>query len=64
MAKVFAESLRRVGRNLSREGLVSVLDRFGVWDVGGMNIRYDETSRTGSSYVDLAVVNELGDLVF
>jgi branched-chain amino acid transport system substrate-binding protein len=64
MAKVVAESLRGVGRNLSREGLVSVLDRFGVWDVGGMNIRYDETSRTGSSYVDLAVVNELGDLVF
>jgi branched-chain amino acid transport system substrate-binding protein len=64
MAKVFAESLRRVGRNLSREGLVTVLDRFGSWDVGGLSIRYDETSRAGSSYVDLAVVNELGDLVF
>ncbi|MFW7348410.1 MAG: ABC transporter substrate-binding protein [Pigmentiphaga sp.] len=64
MAKVFAEGLRRAGRNLNREGLVAALDQFGSWDVGGMDIRYDESSRAGSSYVDLAVMNDKGDLVF
>jgi branched-chain amino acid transport system substrate-binding protein len=64
MAKVFSEALRRAGKNLTREGLVATLDKFGSWDVGGLIIRYEESSRSGSSYVDIAVVNEAGDLVF
>lgn len=64
MAKIFAEGLRRAGRDLTRGGLVAVLDRFGSWDAGGIYIHYDQSSRAGSSYVDLAVVNETGGLVF
>ncbi|MFZ6814561.1 ABC transporter substrate-binding protein [Undibacterium sp. Rencai35W] len=61
-AKVFVEGLRRSGRNLTREKLISSLESINSanYDVGGFDVNFSPTSHNGSKYVDMTVISKDG----
>ncbi|MDY7537218.1 ABC transporter substrate-binding protein [Undibacterium sp. RTI2.1] len=61
-AKVFVEGLRRAGRSLSREKLISSLETINTsnYDVGGFDVNFSPTSHNGSKYVDMTVITKDG----
>ncbi|MET3118436.1 branched-chain amino acid transport system substrate-binding protein [Undibacterium sp. GrIS 1.8] len=61
-AKVFVEGLRRAGRSLSREKLISSLETINTsnYDVGGFDVNFSPTSHNGSKYVDMTVITKEG----
>ncbi|MFZ6844179.1 ABC transporter substrate-binding protein [Undibacterium sp. RuTC16W] len=61
-AKVFVEGLRRSGRNLTREKLISSLESINSanYDVGGFDVNFSSTSHNGSKYVDMTVISKDG----
>jgi hypothetical protein len=58
-AKLMAEALRKAGRDLSREKLVTTLEST-PFDLGGYKINYSPTSHNGSRFVDLTVLGRDG----
>ena len=59
-AKVLVEALRRTGKDLTREKLISTLERMRNYDVGGFEIGFSPTNHNGSSYADLTVIGAGG----
>ncbi|MBT9487597.1 MAG: ABC transporter substrate-binding protein [Rubrivivax sp.] len=55
-AKVFAEGLRRAGRNPSREALVTALESMQRFDLGGYTCSFGPRDRAGSSFVELSML--------
>jgi ABC-type branched-subunit amino acid transport system substrate-binding protein len=55
-AKVFAEGLRRAGRNPSREALVSGLESINLMNLGGFNVSFGAHDHVASSFVDLSML--------
>lgn len=55
-AKVFAEGLRRAGRNPSREALLAALESIQRWDLGGFSVNFGPRDRTGSTFVELSML--------
>ncbi len=62
-AKVFVESLRRAGKDPSREKLMSALESLHNYDLGGFSIDYSPAKRAGSSYVDLSIIRKDGQFL-
>ena len=62
-AKIFAEALRRAGKNLSREAFVGAMETLQSYDLGGVIANYSPTDRAGLTFVDLAVVSSGGKLL-
>ncbi|MEO8847107.1 MAG: ABC transporter substrate-binding protein [Casimicrobiaceae bacterium] len=62
-AKVMVEGLRRAGRELTRERLVSALETLNDYDVGGFNVTYSPTDHTGSRFVELTAIGKDGNFV-
>ena len=58
-AKLMAEALKKVGKDPTREKLVSTLES-GTFDLGGYRIGYSPTSHNGSRFVDLTVLGRDG----
>ncbi|WP_158290117.1 ABC transporter substrate-binding protein [Ramlibacter sp. WS9] len=63
-ALVMVEGLRRAGRNLSRERLVSALESMTGHDFGGVLVKYGPNDRTGSAFVDIVMLNAKGGVVY
>lgn len=61
-AKALALALKAAGRDLSRAGLVKVLES-SSFDLGGVKTRYSPTEHEGSQFVDLAIVSREGKFV-
>lgn len=59
-AKVFVEGLRRAGRGLSREKLISSLESMNKVDIDGYQISFSPTNHHGSKYVDITVLGKDG----
>ncbi|HEU4621318.1 MAG TPA: ABC transporter substrate-binding protein [Burkholderiaceae bacterium] len=59
-ARVFVEGLRRAGRDLTRDKLISGLESIGRFDVGGMDITFSPTNHNGSKFVELTIINSRG----
>ena len=59
-AKVLVEGLRRVGPNLNREAFVQALESVRHVDLGGIEVDYSATNRTGSRYVELTILTASG----
>lgn len=57
-ASTLSEALRRSGRDVTREKLVSALESLGDWDAGGIRLAFDPQRRTGMDYVDLTVIGK------
>lgn len=59
-AKVFAEALRRAGRNLSRETFIAAIESMQNYQMGGFTVNFSSNQHTASKYVDLTVLTEDG----
>lgn len=62
-ARVMVEGLRRAGRNLTRDGLISALESMNNHDAGGFAISFSPRNHNGSSYVDLTILSRNGRFV-
>ncbi len=59
-AKVLVEGLRRAGPNLTREGFVRALESLHRLDLGGFEVDYSSTKRSGSNLVELSILSDDG----
>jgi len=59
-ARVLVEGLRRAGRNLSRETLISGLESMHDVNLGGFTINYSAKNHQGSNYTDLTIIGRGG----
>lgn len=61
-AKLLVEGLRRAGRNLSTESFIRAMESAGEIGFGRFIAKYSPQSHNGSGYVELAIVDSLGQL--
>jgi branched-chain amino acid transport system substrate-binding protein len=59
-AKVLVEGLRRAGPNPTRAKLVTALETFRKFDIGGMEVTYTSANHTGLDYADLSIIDHAG----
>jgi ABC-type branched-subunit amino acid transport system substrate-binding protein len=62
-AKVFVEGVRRAGRNLTRESLITALESMRDYNMGGFTVSYGPKEHMGSSYTDLTIIGKGGKFV-
>jgi branched-chain amino acid transport system substrate-binding protein len=62
-AKVLVEGLKRAGRNLTRESLISGLESIRRVDLGGLVLSYSERDHNGSDFVELTMINKDGKFI-
>jgi branched-chain amino acid transport system substrate-binding protein len=63
-AKVLVEGLRRAGPALTREKLVTALEGMRHIDLGGVDVNYGPSDRTGSTSVEIVVIGEGGKFLY
>jgi len=63
MAKVMVEGLKRAGKDLTRDKLVSALESISNNDFGGYRVTYTGNNRLGSRFVELTVVGPGGKIL-
>ena len=63
MARTLVEGLKRAGKDLTRDKLVSALESLSNTDIGGYRINYRPTTRQASHFVELTVVGPGGRLL-
>jgi branched-chain amino acid transport system substrate-binding protein len=56
-AKVLVEALRRVPGKVTREKIQAVLDGFGKFDLGGLEVSYSPKDHTGLDFSDLSIIS-------
>jgi len=56
------EALKRAGKNPTREGLVHAFESMQL-NLGGFNVGYSPTTRTGSEFVDLTMISKGGKFI-
>lgn len=61
-AKLLVEGLRRAGRNLSTSSFIKAMEEAGEISFGRFAAKYSPTSHNGSSYVELAIIDNAGQL--
>jgi ABC-type branched-subunit amino acid transport system substrate-binding protein len=59
-AKVFAEGLRRAGKNPTREALITGLESIKDWNLGGFTISFGPKDHEGSRYTELTIIDRNG----
>lgn len=59
-AKVLTEGLRRAGRGLTRESLVTALESLKDYNMGGFAVTYGPKNHQGSTYTDLTIISRGG----
>jgi hypothetical protein len=57
---VFAEGLRRAGKGLTRESLVTALESMRDYNMGGFTVNYSPQSHEGSRFTDLTIIGRGG----
>ncbi len=63
MAKTLVEGLKKVGKDLTREKLISALESMNNADIGGYKINYAGNTRLGSRFVELTVIGAGGKIM-
>lgn len=61
-AKLLVEGLRRAGKHLTTESFIKAMAGAGEISYGRFSARYAPGSHNGSSYVELAIIDNLGQL--
>ena len=61
-AKLLVEGLRRAGRNLSTQSFVKAMEAAGDISFGRFIAKYSPQSHNGSTYVELAIMDNAGQL--
>ncbi|WP_341678810.1 ABC transporter substrate-binding protein [Niveibacterium sp. SC-1] len=62
-AQVLIEGLRRAGANADSAKLTQALQSLKGFDLGGYALSFDNNSRSGSHFVELAVINAQGEAI-
>ncbi|MCL9851751.1 ABC transporter substrate-binding protein [Ralstonia solanacearum P673] len=62
-ARIFVEGLKRAGRDLTREKLITALESMGSTDIGGFAVSYSPTNHVASKFVEMAVINSHGQVI-
>ncbi len=62
-ARTLVEGLRKAGRNVQRESLVTALETLDNRQYGPMAVRFGPKQREGSSYVGLAMIDRRGQFI-
>jgi ABC-type branched-subunit amino acid transport system substrate-binding protein len=63
MARTMVEGLKRAGKDLTREKLVTSLESMSSVDLGGYRLSYSATTRLGSRFVELTVIGPGGKVL-
>jgi ABC-type branched-subunit amino acid transport system substrate-binding protein len=63
MARTMVEGLKRAGKDLSRDKLVTSLESINGVDFGGYRVNYSPTGRIGSRFVELTVIGPGGKVL-
>ncbi|MDP3539880.1 MAG: ABC transporter substrate-binding protein [Azonexus sp.] len=63
MARTLVEGLKRAGKDLTREKLVTALESMSSVDFGGYRLNYSATGRLGSRFVELTVIGPGGKVL-
>jgi ABC-type branched-subunit amino acid transport system substrate-binding protein len=63
VGKVMVEGLKRAGRDLTREKLVSALESMNNVDIGDFVVSFSPTNHSGSKFVDLTMIGRGGKFV-
>lgn len=63
MARTLTEGLKRAGKDLNRDKLLTALESMNNVDFGGYRVNYSPTARTGSRFVELTVVGPGGKVL-
>ena len=61
-AKLLVEGLRRAGRNLNTASFIKAMEEAGEISFGRFAAKYSPSSHNGSSYVELAIIDNAGQL--
>lgn len=61
-AKLLVEGLRRAGRNLSTQSFIEAMEGAGDISFGRFIAKYSPQSHNGSTYVELAIMDNVGQL--
>ncbi len=62
-AKVFAEGLRRAGRDLTRDRFIAALETMNNVDLGGFLVNFTPANHNGSQFVELTMIGRAGKFV-
>jgi branched-chain amino acid transport system substrate-binding protein len=62
-AKLFVEALKRVGKDLTREKLITTLESASVFDAGGFEVKFTPDSHNGSGFVDTTMLGPNGKFI-
>ncbi|TYZ52432.1 ABC transporter permease [Ralstonia solanacearum] len=62
-ARIFVEGLKRAGRDLTREKLITALESMGSTDIGGFAVSYPPTNHVASKFVEMTVINSHGQVI-
>jgi len=63
VAKVMVEGLKRSGKDLTREKLVSALESMNGVDIGEFTVNFSPTNHSGSKFVDLTMIGRSGKFI-
>ena len=61
-ARIMTEALKRAGKNPTRESLVAAFESLHL-NMGGFNVGFSPTTRTGSEFVDLTMISKNGKFI-
>ncbi|HUQ28143.1 MAG TPA: ABC transporter substrate-binding protein [Usitatibacter sp.] len=61
-ARIMTEALKRAGRNPTRESLLQAFESLHL-NLGGFNVGFSPTTRTGSEFVDLTMISKDGKFI-
>jgi len=62
-ARLVAEGIKKMGKDVTREKLVATLEGFQNFDLGGFKVSYGPNNRLGSRFVELTVVGSGGKVI-
>ena len=62
-AKVLTEGLKRAGKSLTRESLITALESLKDFNMGGFTINYSAKSHEGSNFTDLTIIGRGGKFI-
>ncbi|MGZ5099322.1 MAG: ABC transporter substrate-binding protein [Usitatibacter sp.] len=61
-ARIMVEALKRAGKNPTRDSLVQAFESLNL-NLGGFNVAYSPTTRTGSEFVELTMISKNGRFI-
>ncbi|WP_454742264.1 ABC transporter substrate-binding protein [Cupriavidus necator] len=62
-ANAFTEGLRRAGKDLTREKLVTALESMRSYDLGGFIVNFTPENHVGSKFVEMTIINSKGQVI-